>query len=76
LHLIFVRGGDALAQLLYRVVDRGLIDRAVDGVGDLVNFLAENLRTLQTGYVRNYALVMLAGAVFVVGCFMLILAPR
>ena len=31
------------------------------------------LRTLQTGYVRNYALVMLAGAVFVVACFMLIL---
>lgn len=73
LHLVFVRGGDAFANVLYRIVDRGIIDRAVDGVGDFVNFLADNLRTLQTGYVRNYALVMLAGAVFVVACFMVIL---
>jgi NADH-quinone oxidoreductase subunit L len=73
MHLIFVRGGDAVANLLYRVVDRGIIDRAVDGMGDFVNFLADNLRTLQTGYVRNYALVMLAGAVFVVACFLVIL---
>jgi NADH-quinone oxidoreductase subunit L len=73
MHLIFVRGGDAVANLLYRIVDRGIIDRAVDGMGDFVNFLADNLRTLQTGYVRNYALVMLAGAVFVVACFLVIL---
>ena len=73
LHLIFVRGGDAFANVLYRFVDRGLIDRAVDGVGDFTNFLADNLRTLQTGFVRNYALLMLAGAVFVVACFMVIL---
>lgn len=73
LHAIFVQGGTMLSEALYTVVDRLMIDRMVELVGGFVNYLAESLRTLQTGYVRNYALVMLAGAVFVVACFMLIL---
>lgn len=76
LHLVFVQGGTALSQVLYRVVDRVLIDGAVNGVAWCVDFLAESLRTLQTGYVRNYALVMLAGAVFVGACFMFILQQK
>jgi NADH-quinone oxidoreductase subunit L len=73
LHLVFVKGGTALAWVLYHVVDVQVIDRLVNLVGAGVAYLADSLRTLQTGYVRNYALVMLAGAVFVVACFMLIL---
>jgi NADH-quinone oxidoreductase subunit L len=73
LHAIFVRGGTALSNLLYQVVDKWLIDGIVNGSAWFVDYLAESLRTLQTGYVRNYALVMLAGSVFVVACFMLIL---
>jgi NADH-quinone oxidoreductase subunit L len=72
-HGVVVRGGTALSNGLYAFVDRVLIDGAVNGAGWLVNVFAESLRTLQTGYVRNYALVMLAGAVFVVACFMVIL---
>jgi NADH:ubiquinone oxidoreductase subunit 5 (subunit L)/multisubunit Na+/H+ antiporter MnhA subunit len=53
-------------------VDRA-IDWVVNFVATVVDYFAESLRTLQTGYVRNYALVMLAGAVFVVACFMIIL---
>ena len=70
---IFVCGGNLIAQLL-TIVDR-LIDGIVGLVAAFVDYLAESLRTLQTGYVRNYALVMLAGAVFVIACFMLILQP-
>jgi NADH-quinone oxidoreductase subunit L len=73
LHAVFVTAGAWLAQILFNVVDRLMIDKAVDLAGVFVNYLAESLRTLQTGYVRNYALVMLAGAVFVVACFMIIL---
>jgi NADH-quinone oxidoreductase subunit L len=81
LHSSFVRGGTALSEGLYGFVDRLMIDNLVNGVAKVVDYLADSLRTLQTGYVRNYALVMLAGAVFVVVCFMVILqnqvpAPR
>jgi len=72
-HALVVRGGTALSYVLYKVVDQRIIDKIVEGAGALVNALAESLRTLQTGYVRSYALVMLAGAVFVVACFMVIL---
>jgi NADH-quinone oxidoreductase subunit L len=72
LHAVFVKGGTRFAELLYTIVDR-TIDWLVNGVAAVVDYFAESLRTLQTGYVRNYALVMLAGAVFVVACFMIIL---
>jgi len=73
LHALFVRGGTAFAGLLYSVVDRMVIDWLVDAAGRFVDYLAESLRLAQSGYVRGYALYMLAGAVFVVGCFMLVL---
>jgi len=73
MHFVFVRLGTGLSDGLYNIVDRMMIDRLVNGVGGAVDYLADSLRTLQTGYVRNYALVMLAGAVFVVACFMVIL---
>lgn len=78
LHAIFVRGGTALSETLFRIFDRSVIDGIVNRTAWCVDGLAESLRTLQTGYVRNYALVMLAGAVFVVVCFMIILqwTPR
>jgi len=72
-HLVVVRFGDLVSQFLYAVVDRLMIDRLVEACAFGVASLAESLRTLQTGYVRNYALVLLAGTVFVVACFMLIL---
>ncbi len=72
-HLIFVKGGTAFSNFLFQFVDRLVIDGAVNGMGSVTNFLADSLAGLQTGYVRNYALVMLAGAVFVGACFMWIL---
>ena len=73
LHLVFVKGGTAFSNFLFQFVDRLVIDGAVNGMGTVTNFLADSLAGLQTGYVRNYALVMLAGAVFVGACFMWIL---
>jgi NADH-quinone oxidoreductase subunit L len=46
-----------------RVFDLGVIDGAVNGVGRAVLAWARGLRRLQTGFVMNYALTMLLGAV-------------
>jgi len=57
---------DGSEGLLWKRIDAGLIDGAVNGSGRVVGWLSERLRPLQTGFVRHYALVVLAGAVAVV----------
>ena len=57
----------ALSSFCARVVDLGAIDGLVDGVGRGVVEWSAGLRRLQTGYIVNYALTMLVGAVAVVG---------
>ena len=49
-----------------RVFDPGLIDGIVNGVATVVAGWARGLRRVQTGYVMNYALGILLGAVAVV----------
>jgi NADH-quinone oxidoreductase subunit L len=60
---VVVGASDAL---LWRGVDAGVIDGAVNGVGTVTAAIAENLRPVQTGFVRHYALLVLAGAVAIV----------
>ncbi len=55
-----------------QVVDVGLVDGAVNGVGDVFRRLAQLVRGLQTGLVRNYGLVMLLGAVLVTAYFVVV----
>jgi len=50
--------------------DRTVVDGAVDGVGALVRRSGGGLRTLQTGFVRNYALGIAIGAVLLLAYFM------
>jgi NADH-quinone oxidoreductase subunit L len=52
--------------VLWAGVDTAVIDRAVNGTGTAIRALARGARTLQTGLVRGYALVMLGGAVALV----------
>jgi NADH-quinone oxidoreductase subunit L len=63
---IIVRPFFRLSTVLARAFDLGVIDRAVNGLGGAVVAWAAATRRLQTGYVVNYALTMLAGAVLVV----------
>jgi NADH-quinone oxidoreductase subunit L len=60
---VVVGGSDAV---LWKGVDAGVIDGAVNGAGTLTAAFAENLRPVQTGFVRHYALLILAGAVAIV----------
>jgi NADH-quinone oxidoreductase subunit L len=57
----------ALSEALARVFDARGIDGVVNGIGRAVVAWAAGLRTLQTGYVVNCALTMLAGAVALIG---------
>jgi NADH-quinone oxidoreductase subunit L len=63
---LIVRPLLALAIVLARAVDLGVIDGIVNGVGRLVTAWGAGLRRVQSGYVVNYALTMLAGAVVVI----------
>jgi NADH-quinone oxidoreductase subunit L len=56
----------ALSTVLARAFDLGLVDGIVNGVGRAVMGWGSAMRRAQTGYVVNYALTMLAGAVIVV----------
>jgi NADH-quinone oxidoreductase subunit L len=60
----------ALSVVMARRVDLGAIDGLVNLVGRAVVAWAAAFRRLQTGYVVNYALTMLAGAVALVGFFL------
>jgi NADH-quinone oxidoreductase subunit L len=56
----------ALSGGLARVFDLGVLDGIVNGVGRTVTASAARLRRLETGYIVNYSLTMLAGAVVLV----------
>ncbi len=55
--------GRALANFSAFVVDAKVIDGTVNGVGALVRAGGSRLRTVQSGFVRNYALAVAVGAV-------------
>ena len=65
-NFVFVAGGKAIATFCWKVLDVGVIDRLVNGVGSLSRGLGGIFRSTQTGYVRNYALSLLLGALIVV----------
>jgi NADH-quinone oxidoreductase subunit L len=50
--------------------DRTIIDGAVNGVATLVRSSGRGLRTVQSGFVRSYALGISAGVVVVLGYFL------
>ncbi len=62
---VFMRPGERLAQTLVEVDDRG-VDVSINALARLVGRTSIWLRGLQTGFVRSYALTMLAGAILVV----------
>src|ERR1700757_3473200 len=69
---VFMRPGAQLTEALVEVDNAG-VDGSVNALAALVSRTSNRLRGLQTGFARNYALSMLAGAVLVAA---LILAVR
>ncbi len=56
---------------LWKIVDVKIIDGFVNGVAKAFAALAGALRYTQTGFARNYAAVILLGAIIVIGYFIL-----
>jgi NADH-quinone oxidoreductase subunit L len=63
---LFMRPGEDLTRSLVFVDGKG-VDGAVGGLAALVGGLSARMRRLQNGFVRSYALTMLAGVVVVLG---------
>ena len=59
------------AEVLANPIDLGIIDGAVNGLAKVVRWCSAQLRQVQTGYVRNYALSVLLGVVVIVAYFAL-----
>ncbi|HLN43086.1 MAG TPA: NADH-quinone oxidoreductase subunit L [Acidimicrobiales bacterium] len=57
------RPGQAFAQFCATVIEAKVIDGAVNGVGRLTRAAGGSLRRVQTGFVRQYALGIVLGAV-------------
>tara|TARA_Y100000031_G_scaffold137273_1_gene162086 strand:- start:60 stop:836 length:777 start_codon:yes stop_codon:yes gene_type:complete len=51
-----------LSVRLWKDFDDGLVDASVNGAGGFVRLIGSAARQLQTGYVKSYAVMMLAGA--------------
>jgi NADH:ubiquinone oxidoreductase subunit 5 (subunit L)/multisubunit Na+/H+ antiporter MnhA subunit len=60
------KGFNAIADLLSKPVDMGIIDGTVNGIGAVVRWFSGGLRRAQTGYVRTYAITLLLGVVLVI----------
>ena len=63
---LFMRPGQYLTRALVFVDNRG-VDGAVRGLAALVGGFGGRLRRVQTGFVRSYAMSMLAGVIAVIG---------
>lgn len=55
-----------LAEFFAQPVDKGLIDGAANGLGEVSRSIAERLRRFENGYVRSYALTILIGVVVII----------
>lgn len=55
---------------LWRGIDVGVIDGAVNGVGALVRATSSGLRRAQTGSIRTYAASLFAGVVLILGWYL------
>ena len=64
---ILVRSFNWLTRTLAGPIDLGIIDGFANFLGDGFKELAAQMRKLQSGFVRNYALSIFIGVIFIIG---------
>jgi NADH-quinone oxidoreductase subunit L len=64
---ILAAGFNWVTHALSGPVDLGIIDGFANFLGDGFKELAAQLRKIQSGFVRNYALSILIGVIFIIG---------
>jgi NADH-quinone oxidoreductase subunit L len=62
---VFIEPVYTFSRVLWRWVDDFVIDGIVNLVGKMVAFIGEGVRWFQTGNVRTYAVVLVAGTLYV-----------
>ena len=68
--LVFVRGGQRTAKLMYKG-DSTIIDGFfVNGTGRVIEWFSSTSRRMQTGYIYHYAFVMVLGLIVLLGWLM------
>ncbi|MCE3237786.1 MAG: proton-translocating NADH-quinone oxidoreductase, chain [Gammaproteobacteria bacterium] len=68
--LIFVRGGQATAKLMYKGDSKIIDDFFVNGAGRVIEWFSSTSRRMQTGYIYHYAFVMVLGLIVLLGWLM------
>jgi NADH-quinone oxidoreductase subunit L len=68
---VLARGFNGLTHLLAGPIDLGFIDGIANFLGDGFKELATQMRKLQSGFVRNYALSIFIGVIFIIGYLIL-----
>lgn len=68
---LVVRPVYALSRAFYSIVDRGIIDRVVDGAGRTAQSLGMFAGRVQSGQLNTYAFVIVVGVLAVLGAFAL-----
>ncbi len=68
---VFMRPGDSLVRSM-NTFDRSAVDGAVEGTAYGLGGLSDQLRRLQNGFVRSYALSLLLGALLVLGVMLVV----
>lgn len=64
---LLVRGFNGLTRVLAGPIDLGIIDGIANFMGEGFKELAAQMRKLQSGFVRNYALSIFIGVIFIIG---------
>jgi NADH-quinone oxidoreductase subunit L len=64
---ILAAGFNGLTRLLSGPIDLGFIDGTANFLGDGFKELAAQMRKIQSGFVRNYALSIFIGVIFIIG---------
>ena len=59
------------AKWLSGSVEEGVIDRAVNGVGEAVREAGRHLRQTQSGQLHHYALAVVVGAILILGLYLM-----
>ncbi len=67
-HKVFVNPIYALSNsFLWKIFDIKIVDGIVNGTAKMIEAIAQRLRLMQTGVAQNYAVVMMAGIVMIIG---------
>ena len=70
LYSVIFGAGGGLVAAESAMVDKQVIDGAVNGVGTIIRTGASYLRRLQSGFVRSYALFVGVGAALLLALFL------